>query len=429
MVDILPGVDRDGRENVVRIPTRTLVTACALSVALLTGGCGGDGDKASDSTTSGGEVFLQPVAAQGPDPFTDSTATTTATPPPVTRTPRSTAPTGSATTEGVRSVSGGTPGLYGGTERVGSCDVERQIRFLTADQVKARAFAQAAGIAQAGIPDHLRGLTSVVLRADTRVTNHGFRDGRATEYQAVLQAGTAVLVDNRGVPRVRCACGNPLKPPVALQGTPGHNGRPWSGYQPTKVIVVTPAPRVIVNITIINIRNNTWIERRIGDHDGDEDRIVPAPVVDPHSPRPDGSSLSPDESSPEGSSPDGSSSESSSESADESASDCVTPTVTVTPGTVEGTPTDDFTDTTSPDPSDCPTVTVTATPDPSDDRVSPPDGTDTGTPPDTDVPDEPTVEQPEPPLDDSPGGSPESEAGPDTVPEGPDLPGGGLIPD
>ncbi|WP_405571679.1 DUF6777 domain-containing protein [Streptomyces phaeochromogenes] len=396
MVDILPGVDRGGRENVVRIPTRTLVTACVLSAALLTGGCGGDGDKASDSATSGGEVFLQPVADQGPDPFTDSTATTTATPPPVTRTPQST-PTGNATAtgEGVRSVSGGTPGLYGGTRRVGSCDVDRQVRFLTADQVKARAFAQAAGIAQAGIPDYLRGLTSVVLRADTRVTNHGFRDGRATEYQAVLQAGTAVLVDNRGVPRVRCACGNPLKPPVALQGTPGRNGSPWSGYQPAKVVVVTPAPRVIVNITIINIQNNTWIERRIGDHRGHEDRIVPAPVVDPHSPRPDGSSPAPDESSSDRPSPDGSSSESSSESAEETASDCVTPTVTITPGTAEGTPTDDSTDTTSPDPSDCPTVTETATPDPSDDLVSPPDGTDTGTPPDTDVPDEPTADLPD----------------------------------
>ncbi|MFI1479824.1 DUF6777 domain-containing protein [Streptomyces sp. NPDC020747] len=395
MVDILPVMGRDGRENVVRIPARALVTACALASALLTGGCGGDGDKASGSATAGGEVFLQPVAAQGPDPFTDSTATTTATPPPVTRTPRSTAPTGSPTAEGVRSVSGGTPGLYGGTRRVGSCDVDRQIRFLAADQVKARAFAQATGIARAGIPDYLRGLTSVVMRADTRVTNHGFRDGRATEYQAVLQTGTAVLVDNRGVPRVRCACGNPLKPPVALQGTPGHHGRPWSGYRPTEVVVVTPAPRVIVNITIINIQNNTWIERRIGDHDGDEDRIVPAPVVDPHSPRPDGSSLSPDESSSERSSPDGSSSERSPDGADESASDCVTATVTVTPGTTEGTPTDGSTDTMSPDPSDCPTVTETAAPDPSDSLVSPPDGTDTGTPPDADVPDEPAVDLPD----------------------------------
>ena len=58
-------------------------------------------------------------------------------------------------------------------------------------------------------PGYLRGLTSVVLRADTQVTNHGFRDARVTGFQSVLQAGTAVLVDNRGVPRVRCACGSP----------------------------------------------------------------------------------------------------------------------------------------------------------------------------------------------------------------------------
>jgi hypothetical protein len=405
------------REIAVHIPTRTLVTACALSAALLVAGCGGDGGGAS--ATSGGELFLQPVAAQGPDPFTDSTAKTTATPPPVTRTPHPT-PTGrrpSPTTEGMRSISGATPGLYGGTHRVGSCDVERQISLLTADQAKARAFAQAAGVSQAGIPDYLRGLTSVVLRADTRVTNHGFRDGRATSYQSVLQAGTAVLVDNRGVPRVRCACGNPLKAPAAVKANPDHKGRPWSGYRPTKVIVVTPAPQVIVNITIINIENNTWIERKTGDN-GDEDRIVPPPV-DQRSPSPDGSSPSGHESSPDGSS----------ESPDGSPTDCVTPTVTVTPGATGDTPTGEPTDTTSPDPSDCPTATVTATPEPSDDDVvPPPDDTETDMPdplPDTAVPDEPGDEQPEPPLD-----SPENEVGPDTVPDGPDLPdGGGLIPD
>ncbi|MGH3907098.1 MAG: DUF6777 domain-containing protein, partial [Pseudonocardiaceae bacterium] len=42
---------------------------------------------------------------------------------------------------------------------------------------------------------------------DTRVTNHGYRDGKATDRQAVLQAGTAVLVDEKGRPRVKCGCG------------------------------------------------------------------------------------------------------------------------------------------------------------------------------------------------------------------------------
>ncbi len=179
---------------------------------------------------------------------------------------------------GTRSVPGGTPGLYGGTRAVGSCDVDRQVRFLTADRGKARAFARVSGITQAAIPDYLRNLTPVVLRADTRVTNHGFRGGSATSFQSVLQAGTAVLVDARGLPRVRCACGNPLKPPLALKGTPRHHGRPWSGYEPTRVIVVTPAPRPVISIVIVNIVDNTWIERKTGDEHGDRDRVTKPPV-------------------------------------------------------------------------------------------------------------------------------------------------------
>ena len=56
----------------------------------------------------------------------------------------------------------------------------------------------------------LGSLTPVTLRTDTAVTNHGFRDGSATAFQSVLQAGTGVLVDAQGLPRVRCYCGNPL---------------------------------------------------------------------------------------------------------------------------------------------------------------------------------------------------------------------------
>ncbi|WP_308402817.1 DUF6777 domain-containing protein, partial [Streptomyces sp. AC550_RSS872] len=252
------------REDVVRTPTRTLVTACALSAALVVAGCGDGGD---EDTRAGGDVFLQPVADQGPDPFTDSTATSTVTPPPVTRTSRPAQP-GRAV---LPSLSGETPGLYGGTRGAGSCDVQRQIDQLTADRAKGRVFAQAAGIAQASIPGYLRGLTSVVLRADTRVTNHGFRDGTGTGYQSVLQAGTAVLVDGHGVPRVRCACGNPLAPPVDPHGKPRTSGRAWSGYRPNQVIVVAPATQVITNITIIDIARNTWIERPVGHRGHDHD--------------------------------------------------------------------------------------------------------------------------------------------------------------
>jgi hypothetical protein len=425
---------------VVRKPTGTLVTACALSAALLVAGCGGDGDK---DTKPNGELFLQPVAAQGPDPFTDSTATLTATPSPVTRTsePDRSEPDRSGSSA-VRSVSGGTPGLYGGTQLVGSCDVDRQIDQLTRDQGKARAFAHVAGISQASIPDYLRGLAPVVLRADTRVTGHGYVAGRVTGYQAVLQAGTAVLVDNRGVPRVRCACGNPLRPAVAMQGSPGTRGRPWAGYRHAQVIVVAPTAQVITNITIINVVNNTWIERRIG-HDVRHDRVVPAP--DPVTPpvptlTPSlGKSASSASASQDSTSP-------SEESSSAEANDCVTPTVTVAPGTTDdvwtdeptdaatGTDTDADTDTSMGEATDCPTATVTATPpatEPSDDTSVPDLG--------TTIPDEPTVDEPsidepsvEEPSVEAPGTSLDStdEIGPETVPDTPDLPdGGGLIPD
>jgi hypothetical protein len=100
-------------------------------------------------------------------------------------------------------------------------------------------------------PDEIRsyvaGLTPVLLRADTRVTNHGYRDGVATPRQSVLQAGTAVLVDGFGVPRVRCSCGNPLTEPAPLSSSldaATSNGRVvlvgerWAGWDPTTVLVV-----------------------------------------------------------------------------------------------------------------------------------------------------------------------------------------------
>jgi hypothetical protein len=80
---------QDGRENVVRIPTGTLVTACALSAALLVAGCVGDEDDEDQvgASEADGELFLQPAAEPGPDPFTPSTATSTAAPSPVIRPP------------------------------------------------------------------------------------------------------------------------------------------------------------------------------------------------------------------------------------------------------------------------------------------------------------------------------------------------------
>ncbi|MFF5438525.1 DUF6777 domain-containing protein [Streptomyces achromogenes] len=266
----------------MRIPTQAMVTACVLSAALLVAGCAGAGVK---QTRVGDLVFLQAVGERGPGPFTDSAATG----PAASESPRIGARMSAgelaAPLRAARTVSGATPGLYRGTPRVARCDVERHIRYLAADPARADAFAGVVGVRRAALPAYLRGLTPVVLGADTRVTNHAYQGRRADDYQAVLQAGTAVLVDDRGLPRVRCACGNPLAPPAPTRGGASARGTPWPGYRPNKVIVVSPAPRAVTSLTLVDAGHRTWTERRVG-HDVRRDRVVPPPAQATTSPSP-----------------------------------------------------------------------------------------------------------------------------------------------
>ncbi|MFD0318685.1 DUF6777 domain-containing protein [Streptomyces flavalbus] len=256
----------------MRTSTGILATACLLWAALLVTGCADGGG----APRPGPALLLHPAAAHGPDPFTRSTATTPATPAAPPRTPS--AP---------RTLSGGTPGLYGGTRRTLSCDVERQTDLLTADPARADAFARAIGVTRDELSAYLHSLTPVVLRADTRVTDHGYRaPGRVLVRQAVLQAGTAVLVDERGLPRLRCACGNPLTPPLALPRGTVTKGRPWPSYRPEGVVVVTRAPRVMGGLTLLDLVDGGWLERRLG-HAVRHDRRLPPPArtVEPVTPQ------------------------------------------------------------------------------------------------------------------------------------------------
>ncbi|MGI5372997.1 DUF6777 domain-containing protein [Streptomyces sp. CA-251387] len=258
--------------------TAVVVGAVIVAVVLSRGGGGG-------GTAQGGEVFLQAAGKSGPDPFTESTATDSSAPP---VTPS--AATESAPSNAVRGVDGGAAGLYGGSRNVAACDVEKQIDYLRAAPEKNRAFASVARVDSSDVPSYLRSLTPVQLRMDTRVTNHGYRDGAATGYQAVLQAGTAVLVDGRGVPRVRCACGNPLTPPVAQQGTLKRTGDSWPSYRSSNVVVVSPSTTVINVFVIFDPDRDEWISRHRGD-DGDKDKkthrpVKPSPSVSVSTPKP-----------------------------------------------------------------------------------------------------------------------------------------------
>ncbi|WP_369147917.1 DUF6777 domain-containing protein [Streptomyces sp. R44] len=256
----------------LRRTRRTGLAAAALVPALLLTGCdsvweGAGGEPAAAPVQE--DVFLQALGAHGPDPFTASTVRNTAPPAAPNRQPDDGA-------EQVREVAGSTPGLYGGTRAVGSCDVEQQVALLAADQAKTRAFADAAGIPESHVADWLRGLTPVALRADIRVTDHGYREGKPRAFQAVLQTGTSVLVDQYGAPRVRCACGNPLRSPAADRSGI-HQGEAWDGFDPDRVITVKPTSSVVGSLVIVNTTDRTWIERQTGS-DGAEDR---KPDVEP----------------------------------------------------------------------------------------------------------------------------------------------------
>ncbi|MGW7272822.1 DUF6777 domain-containing protein [Streptomyces sp. NPDC054864] len=276
-----PEPDRPWWKSAPRVAAISLVIVAAVALTVVL-------TRPDGTSKSGGEVALQPAGKQGPDPFTESTARDDATP-----ASPSALPSSSASANVTRGVDGAAPGLYGGTHKVGSCDVEKQVAALKRDPAKNKAFASVLGIDASAVPSYLRALTPVQLRLDTRVTNHGYRDGAATAYQAVLQAGTAVLVDDRGVPRVRCACGNPLLPPVAQKSTPKPTGDAWPGYKSSNVVVVAPATEVVNTFVMYDPKSGDWFERDKGDTGAGDTRTPPPANLPSPSPSP---SISPSDS-------------------------------------------------------------------------------------------------------------------------------------
>jgi Domain of unknown function (DUF6777) len=109
-------------------------------------------------------------------------------------------------------------GPFGGTGSDLVCDRELLIRSLKARPDRMREWARVLGVAPTdkAVAAYIRRLRPVTLTRDTRVTNHTFVDGRAVAFQSILQAGTAVLVDEDGVPVARCRCGNPLLKPIYI---------------------------------------------------------------------------------------------------------------------------------------------------------------------------------------------------------------------
>lgn len=183
-------------------------------------------------------------------------------------------------------VTGTEPGLYAGNRREGVCDLEELSNLLADTEdpenaAKAGAWANVLGLESADdIPEYLDGLTAVRLRVDTRVTNHTFNNGEATPFHSVLQAGTGVLVDDTGVPRVKCNCGNPLSEPAPLEGDvpeshaldidrmAANPDLAWDRLDPELVATVTPGDEPLETLLIANIDTEDLLERPKGTNGG-----------------------------------------------------------------------------------------------------------------------------------------------------------------
>lgn len=154
------------------------------------------------------------------------------------------------------------PGLYGGSSDNAVCDPAALVSFLEANPAKAKAWAGVLDIDTAGIDSYVAKLTPVVLRTDTAVTNHGFENGAATNIPAVLQAGTAVLVDEYGVPVVKCGCGNPLTAPPPTKDA-SFTGASWKSFDADTVTTVEPTPEPVAALVIAE-PSGTGIVRPVG---------------------------------------------------------------------------------------------------------------------------------------------------------------------
>ena len=269
-----------------------LAAAVVAAAALVVTGCSSD----SEDNAGSGEVFLEAATDTGPDPFTDSVAAT----PSATPAPDESAEPDAAASEAdgdgsddsagneVAAETGTDAGLYGGSLDTQVCDRGKLISFLEDNPDKAAAWADVLSIAVGEIPVYVGSLAPVILRQDTRVTNHGYADGQATARQSILEAGTAVLVDEFGMPRVRCECGNPLLAPIAVTSGPDYVGTPWDGFDSATVVRIDPGEAVQVLI-VISIETGKEIEVPVGKGAQPEPSPSGSPSV---SPSPSGSPTS-----------------------------------------------------------------------------------------------------------------------------------------
>jgi hypothetical protein len=168
-------------------------------------------------------------------------------------------------------VEGDAVGLYAAS-RGNICDALAISAFLDANPPVASAWAGALRISLSDIHRFLASLTALTLRTDTAVTNHGYENGVAAPYQSVLQAGTAVLVDAEGLPRVRCFSGSPLQTPGPVASV-RFEGPRWAGFDPDSITII-PRSRTEIDEFVVLDQDTGAVVTRPRATTGEADRPV-----------------------------------------------------------------------------------------------------------------------------------------------------------
>ncbi len=175
-------------------------------------------------------------------------------------------------------VAGDEPGLFGGVRGEVQCDKDELATQLTDDDTKAEGFAAVHDVDADDVGDFVGELTAVILRHDTRLTDHGFVGDAAESFQAVLERGTAVLVDSEGVPRVRCASGSPLAEPESVSADVKVRGTEWPGFDQDRLLVIEPADDAVDAFVLIDNDDEDVFVRTAGTA-GDSDEDADADVA------------------------------------------------------------------------------------------------------------------------------------------------------
>lgn len=165
---------------------------------------------------------------------------------------------------GTGPVTGGTAGVFGGAELGDVCDTGALGASLRGAPGLAAEWAAVQGVGPEQLDEFLGELTPVVLLDDTAVTDHRLEGSEALPRQAVLQRGTPVLVDPRGVPVVRCLSGSPLRPPQPLPAVPSFRGVAWPGFRLALVREIDAAPGLVAEFVLVDIASGEPIRRTPG---------------------------------------------------------------------------------------------------------------------------------------------------------------------